>query len=295
MLSDASLIPSENVENRSPRQGFSQSDHRLGEWLPHIIVSLWLVFVAVTLWSHASRAQLPPVYDAFTYFAKAFNVWNGLHAKFMVNPLNAAPSIRPPGTVLMSFPFGFSADFRPFFFRSVFVPILCFVTALYLAAFDREKSSSYQWNLAIMAIFISALPFFYHFELSDLLPSADYWGLVDSFLAGVAALAAGASVRSLRRRSFKWWMIAVAFAAFTLLIKPAGAVVMGAIDLAWGCALLIEWYNSPLDLEKKVSYFAGHRNSGRRCNRIGRCVYLPSLTVSLPRKYRLRTKSSSYI
>lgn len=252
VLSDTSLVPSENA-NGSSHLRLSRPDQRLREWLPHIAVLLWILFLGVTLWNHAHRAQLPPVYDAFTYFAKAFNVWSGLHARPMVNPLNAVPSIRPPGTVLMSYPFGFSPDFRPFFFRSVFIPILCFVLALYLAAFDRVKSSSYQWNLAIMAIFLSALPLFYHFELSDLLPSPEYWGLVDPFLAGIAALAAGASVRSLRARSFGWWVIAVAFAAFSLLIKPAGAVVIGALDLAWGCALVIECYKASSASRRKLA------------------------------------------
>jgi hypothetical protein len=247
-----SLVPSENA-NGSSRLKLYQPDQRLREWLPHIVVLLWILFLGVTLWNHAHRAQLPPVYDAFTYFAKAFDVWSGLHARPMVNPLNAVPSIRPPGTVLMSYPFGFSPDFRPFFFRSVFVPIVCFVLSIYLAAFDRAKPSSYQWNLAIMAVFLSALPFFYHFEFSDLLPSPDYWGLVDNFLAGIAALAAGASVRSLRKRSFGWWMIAVVFAAFSLLVKPAGAVVIGAIDLAWGCALIIECYNASSASRRKLA------------------------------------------
>src|SRR5882724_9174546 len=108
------------------------------KWVAHGLVALWLLLVALTVWAHARKAVLPPVADAFLYFQKGQNVWKGLHVKHFVNPLNAEPVSRGPGTVLMSAPFGFNPNFKPFFFRAIFFPILCFVVALYLAAFDRE-------------------------------------------------------------------------------------------------------------------------------------------------------------
>ena len=218
--------------------------HKYSKWLPHSLVAIWLMFLALTIWAHARKTDLPPFYDAGTYFLKAHNVWRGLHLRHFVNPLNAEPESRGPGTVVMSYPFGFNPDFRPFYFRSVYFPILGFVAGLYLAAFDPEIPFKSQWNVAILAIFFSCLPLFYHFEMSDLVPGPVFWGLVDNFLAGVTALAAGATVRSLRNHSLRWWVLGVLIASFSLLTKPAGAVLMLAIDAAWGCALIVDYLQS---------------------------------------------------
>lgn len=220
---------------------YSENKVRGQRWLPHTILLAWLAFLGLSIAGYARRTDLPPTYDAGTYFLKGYNFWNSLHQHKFVNPLNLEPESRGPGTILMSFPFGFSSDFRTFYFRSVFLPILFIVSALYLACFDVAMPCASQWNLAIFAIFLSSLPIFYHFELSDSLPSPVYWGLVDNFLAGIMALAAGASVRSLRNRSLHWWLVAVLLAAFSLFVKPAGGVLILALDLAWFCALMIEY------------------------------------------------------
>jgi hypothetical protein len=222
------------------------------KWLPHGLILLWLLFVGIAVWIHARKAVVPPLYDAFGYFQKGQNFWKDLRSKELVNPLDLPPTLRPPGTVLMSFPFGPSVDFRPFYFRSVFFPILCFVAAVYLAAFDSAVPVSEQWNLAILTAFLSTLPLFYHFEVSNLFQTPNFWGLVDLFFAGIAALAAGASVRSLRRRSLIWWVIAVLFGSFSLLVKPAGALIMATVDLAWACALLIEYRGANGETRRKL-------------------------------------------
>jgi hypothetical protein len=222
------------------------------KWLPHGLILLWLLFVGIAVWIHARKAVVPPLYDAFGYFQKGQNFWKDLRSKELVDPLDLPPTLRPPGTVLMSFPFGPSVDFRPFYFRSVFFPIVCFVAAVYLAAFDSAVPVSEQWNLAILAAFLSALPLFYHFEVSNLFQTPNFWGLVDLFFAGIAALAAGASVRSLRRRSLRWWVIAVLFGSFSLLVKPAGALIMATLDLAWGCTLLIEYRGANGETRRKL-------------------------------------------
>lgn len=223
--------------------------------LPHLVVLLWLSFLGVTVWSHAQRAEIPPIYDASTYFLKARNVWKDLHENGLkfINPLDVEPTIRPPGTILMSYPAGFSADFRGFYFRSVFFPIGCLVLAVYIASFDLASPSSAQWNLALLAIFASGLPLFYHFESSDLLPFSIYWGLVDNFFAGVTALAAAATIRSVTTQSMKWWCTAVLFASFCIFVKPAGAVVIIVTDLAWGLALVIEYTLADLAARKRLT------------------------------------------
>lgn len=226
-------------------------------WVPHGLVVLWLLFIGLTVWGHARRAAVPPIADAFLYFQKGQSVWRGLHVKHFVNPLDAEPASRGPGTVLMSAPFGFNPNFKPFFFRSIFFAVLFFVVGLYFAAFEREMPLRSHWNLAILAIFLSSLPLFYHFEGSDVLPGPTYWGLVDNFLAGISALAAGASIRSVRNRSFIWWMLAVLFTCISLLTKPAGAVVIVAIDLAWGFALVLEFLRAERTAKKGLAMLVG--------------------------------------
>ena len=80
-----------------------------------ICLLLWVGFLGWEIWQHSQQALKPPVYDAASYFFKARNVWNELSQPGWANPFNTDPSVRPPGAVLMAYPFGFDADFRPFF------------------------------------------------------------------------------------------------------------------------------------------------------------------------------------
>ena len=65
---------------------------------------------------------------------KAASFWNAIEQGRLFNPLNLFPSVRPPGTILVSYPFGLTADFHGYHFRSVFLPLLFVVVAVYIAA-----------------------------------------------------------------------------------------------------------------------------------------------------------------
>src|SRR5260370_39748386 len=98
----------------------------------------------------------------------------------MVNPFNAAPTVRPPGTVLVAGPTGFNPDFRSFYFRSTFLPIIAFAAAIYIAAWTRTLGGRSQWDLVLAAMFLNAFPFFYHLEPVEGGYSPVHVGLVDN-------------------------------------------------------------------------------------------------------------------
>lgn len=191
------------------------------------------------MWQHAQQSQQPPIYDAFSYYIKAHNFWTALHQLKLFNPFNVEPSFRPPGTILMSYPFGFDIDFRGFYFRSVFLPIALLGLAVVVGGYRRELDSKSKWLLVLFAAFFSCLPCFYAFEPSLKIPAAMHWGLVDNFLAGVAALATASAMRSIWTRSLAWVGLGAVLASFCLLIKPAGILIMILIVIIWfGLTLL---------------------------------------------------------
>ena len=221
--------------------------------LPHLILILWLVFIGIETWSYALRTAQPPLYDALGYYEKAHNVWTQLRSPHLKNPLNVEPTLRPPGTVLLSYPFGFKADFRGFYFRSVFIPVVLIATAVYIAAFSRRMSSSRQWTLALIAIMLSALPMFYHFEpFWD--PASLRWGLVDCFFGAISALAAAASLRSVRSGSWSWLLVATLLASFAVYVKPAGTIVMGCLGLTWFAMSVARWLQTRSPKEKHRAF-----------------------------------------
>ena len=204
---------------------------RLIQQMPHIVVIIWLMLIGFLVWQHVAETEQPPLYDAYSYFLKAKLFWAEVDRGHFFNPLNLEPSIRPPGTILMSYPLGFSGDFRPFYFRSVFLPLLFLVVAVYIVAYSPAMLGYERWNLALLSIFLSTLPIFYQFEWQTTSQSWYYWGLVDNFLAGVAALSTAAIIRGITRRSFKWLFVGVFLSGFCILIKPAGILVMGLLGL----------------------------------------------------------------
>lgn len=198
-----------------------------------IVATLWIVFVCFAVWQHAERSTQPPIYDAFTYFLKARNFWDSLSAGKLVNPLDLAPTFRPPGTVLMSYPLGFDMDYRGFYFRSIFLPIVLVTMAVFIAGYRRNLDSRGQWLAVLLAAFFASLPGFYYFEVSRDFPAPSHWGLVDNFLGGVAAVAVAATVRSLLGGS-AWWLVAGSvLASFCLFIKPSGGLVAPLLGVTW--------------------------------------------------------------
>jgi hypothetical protein len=75
------------------------------KWLPLVILALWFLALGSFLWPACNSAQ-PPLYDAASYAAKGKYVWASIAEGKFMTLLATPPSIRPPGTVLMSYPFG---------------------------------------------------------------------------------------------------------------------------------------------------------------------------------------------
>jgi hypothetical protein len=198
-----------------------------------LILIIWVAFVGWAIWGHAQQSQQPPIHDALSYYQKAYNFWNKVQQHKLFNPFNVEPSNRPLGTILMSYPFGFDIDYRGFYFRSVFLPIALLVLAVVIAGYRREMDNKSKWHLVILAAFFSTLSCFYDFELSSDLAAVLYWGFVDNFLASVAALATAATLKSVWTQSSAWLAVGAILSSFCLLVKPAGALVMMLIGIAW--------------------------------------------------------------
>jgi hypothetical protein len=211
--------------------------------MPYILVSGWVIFLGLTTWNHAFHSNLPPLYDPLGYFQKGLDFWRNIDQGHWLNPFNIQPTTRPPGTILLAAPFGCPADFHGFYFRSVFLPLTCVIGAVYISV-EKSCRLAAGWGMAAIALLFSSLPMFYHFEWVTNVPSPVWFGLVDNFIAGVAALATAAFIRSLTNGSLKWLFAGSIMASFTLLIKPSGVAVMALLASSWIFVTLGEWFHS---------------------------------------------------
>ena len=205
-------------------------ESRWKPWFPHLAVIVWLLYLAITIWAHATLSQQPPLYDALGYFLKGKNFWDLLWQHHVFNPF-VWPEYRPPGTILMSFPYGYDG-FQAFHFRSVFFPIVLAAIAGWIVLRENAAKTEPAAIYVVLVLAVTSLPMFYELEPSSL-GSHVTWGHVDPFFAAFAALAAAASLRSLHARSIGWLVVAAAIASFSIWIKPAGLAVMGAVAAVW--------------------------------------------------------------
>jgi hypothetical protein len=201
--------------------------------LAFILVVCWLFVIGWVEWSYALAETEPPPWDAFTYLQKAFYFWDAIGRGGLFNPLNLPPSIRPPGTVLMSYPLGFSEVFGAFYFRSIFIPLVLLVGAVYIVGYFRDMPAAAKWLLAALALAIGGMPILYQFQAIDDIAAAVFWGLVDNFLAAVAAIAIASARRSVVTLSYRWSIASASAAAFCLMIKPSGLLVMVLVAASW--------------------------------------------------------------
>jgi hypothetical protein len=130
----------------------------------------------------AARAIAPPIFDPMTYYIKGALAWREWSSGHLVNPLNVPPANRPPGTILVSSPLGFSPDFRSFFFRSTYIPVVVFVIAFWVLAESQVRRPRQRWANLVGALMLAALPMFYQFERNPAFPFTSDWGHVDCFL-----------------------------------------------------------------------------------------------------------------
>ena len=220
-------------------------------WLPHVLVACWLLYLGVSIWLHVLHSVQVPLYDAISYMQKAVNFWRSVDKGLFFNPFNLQPTVRPPGIILMAYPFGLSPDFHGFFFRSVFLPILSIVAAVYIVAGLAQIKAS-GWRVAAMAFLFSSLPMFYWMDWNDERYINNGWGMVDNFHAGIAAMAVAAVLKSQMTKSRRWLLFGALLASFTLLVKPSGMMVMALTFLIWLMMIIFEWIQT-LRLQRPVS------------------------------------------
>lgn len=207
--------------------------------LPWLIGIAWLCFLGWRIWLYAELTIQPPVFDAFSYYDKAHGIWDDITKGPWTNPLDVEPSIRPPATVLVSYPFGFQLDFHAFYFRTVFLPIVLIFASVLIVLKRSNEGVGDGVREVFVAAFLATPSLLFHFDFANDQPlTVSYWGLVDGFLTGVAALTAGCAVRGVRDRSLGYTFTAVALGAIMIFVKPVGVLLAALVDLAlvagWG-------------------------------------------------------------
>jgi len=208
---------------------------------PPLAVAVWLTVIAIGLVIATQAAGEPPVWDAMTYAQKAMNFWQAVDVGKSFNAFALPLTVRPPGTVLMSYPFGWSENYHWFYFRSSAIPMGLFIAAVYIAGWSRSLSRAGHWMLAALAIALAGIPILFQFQQNDDLKAFYNWGLVDAFLAGLAALAAAAAVRSVASRSIGWAVVAALAGAFCFWVKPSGLLAMGLTGAVWLILVGFAW------------------------------------------------------
>ena len=201
--------------------------------LPPAVVLFWILFLAAAIWARIPAQPQPPIYDAYSYYWKAHEFWSAMHDGRFFNPLNVEPAFRPPGTVLMSYPFGFDRDPRGFYFRSIFLPAALMAISALVAAYRISRPVAVSWQASIAAMLCSTPSLFYRFDLGPQNPFIAYWGLVDGFLSGVAALSAACAWQCAKTKSMHWAVATAITSAFCVLIKPSGVLVAMLVGIAW--------------------------------------------------------------
>jgi hypothetical protein len=194
--------------------------------------------LGIGIFLKTARAIAPPIYDPMAYYTKGAMVWREWSSGRLVNPLNVGPTFRPPGTMLLTSPLGFSPNFRGFFFRSIYVPIVVFVVAFWVLAESQVRQPRQRWANLVGALMLASLPMFYQFERNSALTSPSDWGYMDCFLGALAALATALLLVSVRRCSTGIAAMGVFVGALTLLVKPAGLVLLPVFCFLWAAELI---------------------------------------------------------
>ncbi len=225
----------------------------LSKNIPLVIITAWITLVSGFVWKRVAESPQPPFYDAISYIQKAKSFWDNAARGWHENPLNLVQAVRPPGTVLLSYPFGFSEEYKGFLFRSVVMPFILWIMAILIASWPRNPHPGQRsyWPVLSAVFLLGPMPFFFQFEC----PSAAYWGLVDGFLASLAALAVACSFRSLLNHSKVWVILAALVASFCPLVKPAGSMVLLFTAMMWiGVATLPLFQTRGAERRRKFNF-----------------------------------------
>lgn len=201
---------------------------------PFLALTGALIILGSLVYHRVTLSQQTPYWDAGSYVHKARSFWAAVDEGRWVNPLDVPPTVRPPGTILMSYPFGFSDHLHGFYFRSIFIPLVLFILSLWIVGRPMIPGPKMNWSLVALCLAFSTLPLFFQFEPTDNFSCPVVWGLVDNFLAAVAALSAALILRGTRGGTRIYIFTGIVASAFCLLIKPAGIIVMALVMFVWG-------------------------------------------------------------
>ncbi|WP_413625502.1 hypothetical protein [Luteibacter sp. Lutesp34] len=227
-----------------------------------LLMLLWLGVSAYGIWRYASQETEPPVFDALSYVQKAQAFWSAVneHGIFF-NPLDLAPQIRPFGTVFFTHPYGFTEDFRPFYFFSSFFPALILAFAMLVAAGRTAwRDSRSVWVLCVLLVVSASLPSYYQFASAEGVPVMGSWGFVDTLFGAIGAVGIAFATRSVPERWMRDTVLSAAIAALTIFIKPAALTLMMLIAGAWGLMALGLLYRrkiSPRTFWRGLAIYAG--------------------------------------
>jgi hypothetical protein len=212
-------------KRRQPNTAKQMRNQPKSIWPALALLLVWLLVAGSLTWQRSRESVIPPVWDQNSYVQKADDFWNGLAKGELRNPLNIEPTVRPPGTILLTAPIGPLKDYRNFYFRSVIIPVVIMVIAIFIAG---VVSTGMAWQSAAVALLAGSMPMFWQFDSQ----TAYSWGMVDSFLASVAALAmACLLVASMKSKSI-WTGLALIAIGMLPLIKPSGFLVAAMIGIA---------------------------------------------------------------
>ena len=216
---------------------------------PTLLMVVWSSAIGLAVWHYAAAEVEPPGFDVLSYFAKAFYFWEAVDHGKIFNPFSLAPTVRPPGTVLVSYPLGLTDSFQGYYFRSIFLPILLLLAAAWIGGHSAAtKPRRPPWLLGAVALALAGMPALYQFQANQALPAVGYWGLVDNFLAGMAGIAIASTTRSVRMLSATWTLVGALAAVLCFAIKPTGLVIMGLVTMTWLILIAFRIGRKPLRL-----------------------------------------------
>jgi hypothetical protein len=232
---DAPVPP---VETHAPPAPAPSSRREVALFLVGLPLA-WLAIAAAGIWRFARLETQPPVFDALSYVHKAQSFWAMVRSGHLVDPLLLEPQIRPFGTVMFTHPFGFTEDFRSFFFHTAFLPALLTAVALVWAGDPRAPKRGPQLLLlGIIAVVGASMPAHFQFDAGSGLPVMGAWGFVDTLLGAVGALACAAVATTHAGNLTRNSIVAALLGVLAILLKPAGLALMAIIAGAWGLVQL---------------------------------------------------------
>lgn len=204
-----------------------------------------MTVIGYFIWQRTHESYQPPIYDQIQYIQKAKASWENLRNGFPKNPFNVAPTLRPPGTVLISFPFGYTDDYQAFYFRSLFIPFVIWTLSVLIVFWPMGAGfrSSDIFKAVLAALCMGPMPMFLQFEF----PATIFWGYMDTSLGAFAGLAMATMGRGMFMRSFPWILLGICTATFTVMIKPPGSLVILGTGIYFTC-----WEGLHLMKEKRL-------------------------------------------